>query len=392
MAKLVRFPITNKDTGNNFTLKLAVGSAAVPIDVILDTGSSMLTVNGELYDPGADSAATTTRLLQTAQFSSGTLMAAVARTPVGLLADDAATTIAVPNANLAVVYDIPPNLFGDADGIFGLAYRGLNKSFQMPANTWDARYKVGQLGLGQPAPDLDPYVTQVVAAGLAVDTFAFAVRRSVASEAADHAAADVLNTGVFVLGGGAECTDLYTGPFTSVAVVHAYYYNTNLIAVKVGDRTVNVAAAPAGGVAASNSVVDSGNSSLMLDPDLYRRVIGLFNAINPIFGAALVSNGSYDQTALSLASWPMLGFVLQGVGGARVTVTVAPEDYWQFDSAGPGSATTGLTGGSPHPGQSILGLPLFTGHYVVFDRTAAGGLGAINFAARREGNSSAPIA
>ena len=383
MAGPVRFPITNRVTGNNFTLALSVGSGATAIDVLLDTGSSMLTVDGALYDASEDAAATTTQLLQTAQFSSGTLMAAVVRAPVGLMADGAATAITVPKANLAVVYDIRPNLFGGADGILGLAYPALNKSYLMPKNTWGAGYLPNQVALGKPAANLDPYLNQVVGAGLAAATFAFSVQRSVMSEAADGAAADLLNAGVFVVGGGADCTDLYSGPFVSVAVVHPDYYNTNLIAVQVGSRSVTVAPAPAGGKVAANSVVDSGNSSLMLDPDLYRQVIGLFNAINPIFGSALGTSGSYDQTALNLAAWPNLGFVLQGAGGGQVTVTVAPRDYWQFDSDGPGKATTGLTGGSPHPGQSILGLPLFSGHFVVFDRTAAGGAGSISFAAHR---------
>ncbi len=392
MAIPVRFPITNRITGNNFTVTLAVGSGAAEIDVLLDTGSSMLTVDGALYDAGADRAATTTQLLQTAQFSSGTLMAAVVRTPVGLLTDGDPTAITVPKANLAVVYNITPNLFGRADGILGLAYPALNKSYLMPKNTWGAGYKANQLAQGQPAANLDPYLNQVVAAGLAADKFAFAIQRSVMSEAADGAAADLLNAGVFVIGGGADCTDLYTGPFASVAVVQAGYYNTNLVAVQVGDRTVAVAPTPAGGAVASNSVVDSGNSSLMLDPGLYRQVIGLFNAINPIFGTALGTSGSYDQTALILEAWPALRFVLQGAGGGQAIVTVAPQDYWQFDSDGPGRATTGLTGGSPHPGQSILGLPLFAGHYVVFDRTAAGGRGSINFAARRTATPATPIA
>ena len=391
MAGLVRFPITNRVTGNNFTLTLSVGSGATAIDVLLDTGSSMLTVDGALYDAGTDRAATTTQLLQTAQFSSGTLMASVVRAPVGLLADGDPTAIIVPNANLAVVYDIQPNLFGRADGILGLAYPALNKSYQMPKNTWGAGYRSNQLGQGKPAAALAPYLNQAVAAGLVADTFAFAVQRSVMSEAADGAAADLLNDGVFVLGGGAECTDLYTGPFASVAVVQADYYNTNLIAIQVGDRTVTLPPNRAGGPVASNSVVDSGNSSLMLDPFLYRQVIGQFNAINPIFGTALASSGSYDQTALNLAAWPALRFVLQAAGGGQATVTVAPRDYWQFDSDGPGRATTGLTGGSPHPGQSILGLPLFAGHYVVFDRTAAGGQGSINFAARPGGIPAARI-
>jgi hypothetical protein len=40
-----------------------------------------------------------------------------------------------------------------------------------------------------------------------------------------------------------------------------------------------------------------------------------------------------------------------------------------------------ITGdGGSLAGQSILGLPLFAGHFVVFDRTASNGHGVISFA------------
>ncbi len=375
MAKTIRIPVTNQVMGNNFTLKLAIGPGAVPADVMLDTGSSMLTVDGSLFDAAA---VTTTQLLQTAQFSSGTLMASVVNTAIGLSADGAPAAITVPKANLAAVYDIQPGLFGRADGILGLAYPPLNQAYQMPANTWDTHYKASQLSLGTAAPNLAPYVNQAVSAGLITDSFAFSIRRSAASEGPN---ADVLNTGVFVLGDGTTCKDLYSGAFTSVAVVHDTYYSTNLISIQVGQRTIPVPPVAAGSTMASNAVVDSGNSSLMLDPDVYRQVIAAFNAINPIFGTALTSSASYDQTALQLAAWPPLRFVMQGANGAPATIAVAPQDYWQFDSDGPGKATTGLAGTSPHPNQSILGLPLMTGYFVVFDRTAGNGLGTINFAA-----------
>jgi hypothetical protein len=115
---------------------------------------------------------------------------------------------------------------------------------------------------------------------------------------------------------------------------------------------------------------------------LYRNVIEVFNAINPAFGLALQAAGQ-DQTQLNLAAWPPLRFVLEGANGAVVSLVVEPEHYWQFDSNRPGIATTGLfSGGAPYPGQSILGLPLFAGHYVVFDRTG----GVVKFAAQRVPN------
>lgn len=392
MADPVRIPITNTVTGNAFTLALSVGTPAVPINVLLDTGSSMTAVNLDPYDPSADQAATTTQLLQNGSFQDGTFIAAVVRTRIGSPPDAAGVTMAVPQANLGVVYNIKPYLFGNADGILGLGYPALNAASTMPGNTWDNRYTAAQLGQGQPAGTLPPYLDQLVAAGQAANKFAFAIQRSIASKAADSAMADRLNTGVFVLGGGEEYTDLYTGDFTSVAVVHEAYYNTNLTAIQVGGRTIPVAPTPPGGAAVSNSFIDSGNSGLMLDPALYQQVIGLFNAVDPTFGPALQAPG-FDQTKLDLTRWPALGLVLQGPGGTSVTLTVQPKDYWQFDGYGAGTATASLiNGGAPHPGQSILGLPLLAGHYVVFDRTGGPNNNVVKFAAPRDPNAAPLVA
>jgi hypothetical protein len=252
----------------------------------------------------------------------------------------------------------------------------------MPGNTWDNQYTPAQLGVGQSAGTILPFIDQLVASGEVVDKFAFAVQRSIASQAADEVAAATMNTGVFVIGDGEECTDLYVGDFVSVSVVREAYYNTSLVAVEVGNQAIQVPPVPEGSQAVSNSFLDSGSSGLMLDPSLYQGVISLFNAINPAFGRALQTTGQ-DQTQLDLAVWPTLRFVLLGTGGAQVSLAVAPKDYWQFDSYGAGTATTRLiSGGAPYPGQSILGLPLFAGHYVVFDRTGGPGKNVIKFATR----------
>ena len=98
MADLIRFPITNAVTGNCFTLALAVGSQAVPMNVLLDTGSSMTAVNADLYHPGGDQAAATSRLLQSGSFQGGgNFLAAVVRTPVALPTGNTAATVRQAN-------------------------------------------------------------------------------------------------------------------------------------------------------------------------------------------------------------------------------------------------------------------------------------------------------
>jgi len=207
-------------------------------------------------------------------------------------------------------------------------------------------------------------------------------------EALEDTASDPANNGLFVLGGGAECDDLYTGPFTEVAVVHESYYNVDLTAIRVGDVSMDVPPIAAGAKAASNAIIDSGTTNLMLDQAVYDRLIALFRTVNPDLAQALVtyapnSGRGVDQSRIDLTRWPPIGFVMQGAGGNPAIVTVQPKDYWQFDTGQAGNASPVLVGdGGLLGGQSNLGLPLFAGHFVVFDRTGGSGRGVVGFAAR----------
>lgn len=289
--------------------------------------------------------------------------------------------ITVADTALAVVRNPTPGLFGLADGILGLAYAGLGKTYQMPANTWQTSYAAADVAKGKSVPNLGSYLDQMAAKGLSANVFAFAVRRSIASQASDEA-----NRGIFVLGGGTDCTDLYTGAFESAAVVHEDYYAVNLTSVQVGAHSIQVPLAAPGGPAPSNAIIDSGVDGLMLSPVLFQQVIDLFNAVNPTFGPLLTScsadgSGSYDQTKLAATNWPLLTLTFQGADGGHGSVTIHPQDYWQSDNPAPGQATSQIrTSGDGLNGRSLLGLPLLANHFVVFDRTRGPGRGAVRFA------------
>jgi hypothetical protein len=380
MPAALRIPITNTLTGNDYTLALTVGGTQ--LNVLLDTGAGLLVVDGGGYDPSADPVAKTTPLLQTAPFQTGSFMAAVVVTSIGL--PTAGTATVLPNANLAVTYQETSGIFGNADGILGLAYAALDTAYRMPADTFKTKYQADQLRLGQPA-DLEPFVSQLATAGLAPETFAFAVRRSMTSQALDDPTSDPLNNGLFILGPGSGCTDLYSGAFANVAVVHEQYYHTNLLSIQVGGGTIAVPPAAPGGRVFSNSIIDSGASILKLDQGLYGKIIAAFAAVNPAFAEALQANAGRgcDQRTLKLAAWPPLDLTFQGADGAPATIQIAPEDYWQFDCGQKGLAVAMMSGDNGAlAGQSILGLPVFTGHFVVFDRTANNGHGVIGFASR----------
>jgi hypothetical protein len=377
MPDLARLPITVATAGSGYTLDLSIGSRNTAVTVVVDTGSSMAAVISDSYDPGADPAATTTQLLQSSRFGGGKLLAAVVRAPVGFAGIDAPAALA--QANLGIVYNPTPSLFGRASGILGLAYPALSPANRMQADTWATRYAPADFQNGVPAGPVAPYLDQLVAADRIADKFAFSVQRSFRCQADDSATADKLNTGTFVVGGGEECNDLYTGEFASVPIVHESYFSTTLLAIQVGDRTIPVPSVPAGSQADSNAFFDSGCNYLQFEPALYQAIIAQF----PAALGALIRTGYADQTRIDLTAWPDLRLVLQGEAGTRTTLTVAPNDYWQFDSYGAETARFTLSSGAgPYPGQSLLGLPLFAGHYVVFDRTGGPGQGVVKFAAQ----------
>jgi hypothetical protein len=382
MADPVQLPITAATAGSGYTLALSVGGRNTPVTVMLDTGSSMTAVLSQLYDPGSDPTAVTTQLLQSGTFSGGGFLAATVQASVGLAGDGVATPITLANANLGVVYNVDQSPFGRAFGILGLAYPALNLANRMANNTWATKYTPADFRAAPLDGPVAPYVDQLVADGQITNKFAFSVQRSFKSQADDQ-----LNTGIFVLGDCEQCGTLYSGDFASVPIVHESYYSTNLLAIVVGDQTIQVPPLPAGSQAASNSFIDSGCNYLQFESELFNRIVGAFSATN----AATLRAGQADQTQFNLADWPDIQLILQGAGNSRITLTVKPNDYWQLDSLGLGIARPALaTGAGPFPGQSILGLPLFSGHYVVFDRTGAPGQGVIKFAAREAANT-APL-
>ncbi len=104
------------------------------MNVIIDTGSSTLAVNGKDLNPTADKG-TVTNTAQEVQYGSGSWVGAVVLTSVGL-----SDAVLPKNVNLAVIYQESANMLGSAQGIWGLAYEKLNNSYLMPATTWKHKY------------------------------------------------------------------------------------------------------------------------------------------------------------------------------------------------------------------------------------------------------------
>lgn len=409
-GKTLRIPITNIFDGTDYSAQILIGSQQVPANVILDTGSSTLAVVPSVYNAAKDSDMTATSLAQQILYDTGGWIGPIVDTTL-VIGDPAGDTVTLSGAPIAVTVAQVKGNFTGVDGIMGLAYLSLNSAYNLKSYLTKKRIKpavdfpwpfptanfkaaakqfaelVKSPGITQ--PNIDPYFAALEAQGLTMNKFAFYTLRSwvrLATNNQSAIAADPMNNGFFILGGGEEQTDLYTGNFVNVDVLHDVYYNTNLISIQVDGRPA-VAADPlqpeyAG--AESNCIVDTGTSALVLSNDVYNAVMSSLGAVSSNFVSLIqqADQGSISSSLLHLAEWPDISFTLTGDTGNPVTLTCSPSTYWQDDYPSPGQSVFQIeaVGKSNPVNQSILGLPLMNNYYTVFDRSLGAGNGIIRFA------------
>jgi len=379
MAKSARIPITNIYMGGDYTGQLLVGPDKQPMNVILDTGSSALAIDGSKYKPTFTGGEKSTNLAQTDSYGDGSSWTgAVLNTPVTI--GDGDSQVVLPDANVAVAYQASQDMFGqDTDGILGLAYAPLDDAFTMPDDTWKHQYSSNEVRTGQSGV-IKPYLTQLADEGVVSDKISFITHRSFVHAGPDPAT-DPLNNGWMIVGGGEENTDLYTGKFQTVKVLSDDWYSTNLKSIIVG-KTSPIAArlhGPQG--MPSNSIIDSGTNSLNLSPQLLKAVISKFSSTQrELLNKSVMQGQLVDMATLNLADWPTIKFILQGET-TDVSLEVLPTDYWQVNTENVGSAMAAITKGEP--GLAILGLPIMNGYFTIFDGEADGGKGAIKFATKK---------
>ena len=395
-SSAIRVPITNVYGGGDYPASIAIGRNGTKANVILDTGSSTLAVLPNVYDVTGDRDAQPTALAQDVIYGTGGWAGPVVKTTVAL-----GTGVAPLDTYIAVTADDEPGGFGQADGILGLAYNVLNNAYDLSSylqehagksvtfpwpfpikNTSAAVQQFASLMQRMPQQDLPPYFTALADAGVTKNLFAFYTLRSMPSVRTANPEDDPLNQGYFVMGGGPEQEDLYTGEFVNVDVVNDAWYNTDLLSVSVAGGEEHTAArlpAQFGKTMVSNSIVDSGTNSLALANDVFEAILSALQKLNPDFIAAInaASGGSVETSSLVLDQWPEITFTLKGETGNPVPLTCSPATYWQTDCPQPGQASF-LIESSGMP-QSILGLPLMNNYYCVFDRTQDA-YGVIRFA------------
>jgi len=377
MAKVARVPINNVYAGGDYTGRILVGPEEKPMNVLLDTGSSSLALDGKKYKPEVGRGDQTTDLAQTDAYGDGSSWTgAVIKSQIAI--GDGGGTVILPDGNVAIAYTASDNMFGDYDGILGLAYAPLDNAFAMPQNTWTHHYTETQVRSGKEG-DIKPYLTQLADENVTSDIISFLTRRSF-PHAGGGDENDPLNQGWMIVGGGEEATDLYKGGFQTVKVLSDDWYSTHLKAVIVGNEDPIVARIHGPKGMPSNSIVDSGTNSLSFSPQMLRAFLSKFNSTQKEqLTASIHDNKLVSAADLNLGSWPTLTFVLQGQNG-DVSLQVAPSDYWQVNTDQVGAAAAAITKGEP--GLTILGLPLMNGYFTIFDGEADNGRGVIKFAAK----------
>ncbi|WP_395022993.1 pepsin-like aspartic protease [Dongia sp.] len=380
MGRVARIPITNVHADGAYTGSILVGPRQQPMNVLLDSGSAVFALDGRKYQPDLAAGDRTTRFAQYMSYSDGAHWSGgVIKTTVAV--GRSGKRITAENINVALAAEQTRGMFGLTDGILGLAYAPLDEAWEMPKDTTANPYSSTRIRAGR-YTQITPYLRHLDQLKVVSDIFAFYTLRSCIHQGTRNPAEDPLNQGWMVLGGGAQCREFYTGKFQAAKVLAEQWYNTNLKAIIVGDTPpLSAHQQPPHGYP-SNSIVDSGTTSIDLGPLLLKAVISRFKPDQQRLMQAALGRKKpcVPMEALNLRNWPDLTFILQGLDRTDVVLKVRPRDYWQVHAPKPGLAQLALTQGEP--GFAILGLPLMNGYFTIFDGEADNDRGVVKFATR----------
>jgi hypothetical protein len=407
MTRALHLPITLAYAKGAYTVGLSIGRDRRPANFVLDSGSSTLVVLPHAYDPDQDASHAPTSWAQEVRYGQGVWAGPVLSAEVHF--DGLHDSVRLEGAQFSLV-EAQAQDMREADGLFGLAYSGLNTAHDVrdylsergiePPLTWPWPFDKEDENLNdfaallkeQPRVTPKPLLTALAEAGRIDNRFALLLRRALVHVEDDSAdatmlAADPRNQGVMVLGGSAEHDAdqphlLHEGEFADIQIVHDLYYNADLVAVQVGDGP-RIAAPPLAAKyehrAASNAILDTGCSFLILEATLYRALLDAF-AQHDARLPALVERfqQTFRQQRQGIANadvdalqWPQLHFFLRAPDGGETRLSCTDEHYWPRNAMRAGQAYCLLMGQLENwPNQSILGLPLLAEKYCVFDRSA----------------------
>ncbi|KFZ36948.1 peptidase A1 [Shewanella mangrovi] len=415
--QIVKIPLLNTLAQGGYTAAIRIGSEQREVRLVVDSGSTTLAVHHCKYLPEQDQHLQPTTLAQEIRYGLGGWLGPVIHTQIEL------ASAKLDKVPLALVHDELGDTFLEADGIFGLAYAPLNRSYDFsqylatqgvtPPHTFpwpftqlnqqnasNALAEFKQLQANASETDLPSCFDLLEQQGICANRFSFVCQRSsihIDPQYA-HPSHDPLNQGWLLLGAGDEQTQHYQGEFTELSVLHDRYYNVDL-------KAINVAGYPAITLPAidshlipkgsSNALIDTGASLLSLPADAFSQITqqlsqAVANAaqlIAPFCGdlskVAAAQLQGIDANQLNLDDWPNIEFHFAGSGGQQTTLSCPARHYWQLNSPAFGKAVFKLMGQLPDwPPQSIIGLPLLSAYYVVFERDETAN-GVVRFAKPR---------
>ncbi|QSX34495.1 A1 family peptidase [Shewanella avicenniae] len=415
-STVIKLPLLNTLAQGGYTAAMRLGSQQQEVRLVIDSGSSTLAVHHSKYQAEHDQHLQPTSLAQEILYGVGGWMGPVIHTEIALGSAKLSQTA------VALVQEEASQTFAEADGILGLAYAPLNRSYDFsgyltsqgtaPPNTYPwpfpsqshatdkdlAAFK--KLQQHATETDLPSTFDALAQQGVCANRFSLVCQRSSIHIDPNyaHPSHDPLNQGWLLLGGGAEQTQHYQGEFHTLKVLHDRYYNVDLIGLNlVGQATIKVTPSDSLLIIAgsSNAIIDTGASLISLPADAFTQLMTQFaqavtNAtelLAPFCGdvtkVIAAQQQGIDAQQLNLADWPAIEFHFQGQNGAPLTLSCAAQHYWQLNSPAHGKAVFKLMGQLPNwTPQSIIGLPLLSAYYVIFERDDTAN-GTVRFAAPR---------
>lgn len=401
MTRSVLIPITNVYAKGDYTAAVKVGHNEQVANLILDTGSSTLVVQSEDYDPANDQQLQPTQYAQNITYGAGGWYGPVVQTKV--MMGNSLHNAILSDAHIAIAVKEQQQSFGDADGIFGLAYHELNRGYDLteylesnnvePPHTYpwvlakdqqDDSIKEFKSFIRQyPHTDIKPYFTQLEEQEVVGNQFAFIIHRSSIYQTDEpkeihELKKHPLNNGLFVMGHPKFHCKLYKGQFKEVKVVDDKYYNTHLIKMRVGDGEAVIAPPLEEKYVKgyrSNSFIDSGVAINVLPEFLWQKMCDGLIAHNSKFEAILENFKIYDGkekgidiNLVNLEDWPPIYFIFEGVNGEEIELVMHPETYWQTHAPEPNQISFQFVVLPGWPNQSLFGLPLMNNYFTIFDR------------------------
>ena len=393
MAHSIRLALTNTLADGGYSVRAHVGIHQQAVHLILDTGSSTLAVNHTCYNVEKDKCAEFTYYTQSIKYGVGSWHGPVVKTQVSL--GMFGHNVTLPDAFTAIADTGKFECFKQADGILGLAYRPLNHARYLfeAADSQLSKKGVYQYIMSgsrdnpvykeTKATTLPSYFTSLEEQGVVADKFAFWLHRSSIyydnGNCRTKALAHWQNHGLFVIGEPSVHRDLFCEPMQSAKVLHDKFYNVNLLSVKVGEEDVHCAPVLAEKDVTrwcSNAIVDTGATVIGLPVSLYNKVVeSLQKHISDLstflvpFSAFSSQEKGIPLASLTLSDWPTIRFILEDENGDEMVLELPPDAYWQIHAPEYNCASFKIFPLKHWPNQSILGLPLISQYYTIFDRS-----------------------